>query len=132
MRVSVATLAAALVATAGLTALPGAAGAAATGQGAAAVADSHNAGFFEQYRGRHIMGWGRDESACAYIDGVQLELLPLGDDRYLSVVQAFQQEHGVRGITTASVRALGDARLTPPDPPVPHCPVFIRDRPAGT
>ena len=82
--------------------------------------------FFERYRGHHIMGWGRGESACAYIDGVQLVLYPVGNDRYLSAVQAFREERGVRGITAASVRVLGEERLAPPEPPVPHCPVLVK------
>jgi hypothetical protein len=117
-----------LVATTGLMSTPGVAGATVAAHPVERV-DAGTAGperraFFERYRGHHIMGWGRDESACAYIDGVQLVLYPVGDDRYLSAVQAFQEERGVRGITRASVRALGGSQLAPPEPSVAHCPVF--------
>ena len=125
-------LAAAAAPTAGLmgTAGPAVAAVHPAEQGEAALA--HRAGaFFEQYRGHHIMGWGRDETACAYIDGVQLVLYPAGNDRYLSALQAYQQERGVRAITKASVRVLSDLRMAPPTDPAPHCPQFVPGRRAA-
>ncbi|OJF09896.1 tyrosinase family oxidase copper chaperone [Couchioplanes caeruleus] len=130
------TLAAALVVTAGLVGTAGPAGAAAApepvAQAVAASAGADRTGFFAQrYGGHHIMGWGRDESACAYIDGIQLVLYPLGNNRYVSALQAYEDERGVRNITKASADVLGDAHLVPPADPVAHCPVFVAGLPAG-
>jgi hypothetical protein len=134
MRIINATVVAVLAATAGLIITADTAGATApaTRRVTAGAADARQGGFFERYRGHHIMGWGRDESACAYIDGVQLVLYPLGDDRYLSALQAYKEERGVRAITKASVRVLGSARPVPPADPVPHCPELVTDRHAGS
>ena len=126
MRV-IAALAAALAATAGLSSTAGPASPPSTARpveqtDAAASMPIRPGFFFELYRGHSIMGWGRDATACAYIDGVQLDLYPVGNDRYMSVLQAYQQEHGVRNITAASVRALGEFDMAPPADPVPHCP----------
>ncbi len=138
MRVTVAVLVATLAATTGLMTTAGAAGASTTAaahqveQVDLGVAAAHQSGFFERYRGHHIMGWGRNEKACAYIDGVQLVLYPLGRDRYLSALQAYQEERGVRAITKASVRVLGEFEMVPPTDPVPHCPVLVTGRRAGS
>ncbi|MDI6103654.1 tyrosinase family oxidase copper chaperone [Actinoplanes sp. NEAU-A12] len=134
MRV-IASLAAALAVVAGPIVLAGPAGAASVsrpgGQVDAAAASTQRAGFFaESYRGHWVMGWGRDESACAYIDGVQLVLYPVGGDHYLSALQAYQQERGVRSITRASARVLGEFTMVPPADPVRHCPVFVKGPPA--
>ncbi|MEV6597760.1 tyrosinase family oxidase copper chaperone [Actinoplanes sp. NPDC051346] len=133
MRVT-ATLAAALTAAAGLITTAGPAAAAPVAhpveQVDAASAVALRAGFFQQlYRGHHIMGWGHNESACAYIGGVQLVLYPLGRNQYLSALQAYEQERGVEGITKASVDVLGDADLLPPADPVAHCPEFVTGLP---
>lgn len=82
-------------------------------------------GFFETYRGHHIMGWGENEKACAYIDGVQLVLYPTGDGKYSSNLQGFQQEASVRAITKASVKTLGKLKMTTPDDGAAHCPTFV-------
>ncbi|MDI6098969.1 tyrosinase family oxidase copper chaperone [Actinoplanes sp. NEAU-A12] len=82
-------------------------------------------GFFETYRGRHIMGWGRDEAACAYIDGMRLVVYPADGGMYTSAVQSFQPQRGLRAITKASVRALGDLGLSATtEEPTSHCPEF--------
>jgi hypothetical protein len=81
-------------------------------------------GFFETYRGHHIMGWGENERACAYIDGVQLVLYPTGDGKYSSNLQGFQQESSLRAITKASVKTLGKLRMTTPPDGAAHCPTF--------
>ena len=127
---AIAGLMAALTTTGCLLAVGGPAGAAPAARpaGPAAVMAGPTAGrgfFFENYRGHHILGWGRDGSACSYIDGVQLVLYPAGNDRYASALQAYQQERGVRAITRASVRVLGDFDMVPPADPVPHCPAFV-------
>ena len=88
-------------------------------------------GFFEVYRGHHIMGWGHGDAACAYIDGMQLVLYPTDGGRFGSALQAYQQERGLRAITKASVRVLGKLNMAPPADPVPHCPVFAVPRKAG-
>ncbi|BEL07320.1 hypothetical protein Q0Z83_055110 [Actinoplanes sichuanensis] len=88
-------------------------------------------GFYETYRGHHIMGWGADAKACAYIDGVPLVLYPSGDGRYTSNLAGFQQEASVRAITKASVKTLGDlAPAVPSDAPA-HCPALIVRKPAA-
>lgn len=82
-------------------------------------------GFFETYRGRHIMGWGRDDDACAYIDGMRLVVYPAGGGMYTSAVQGFKPERGLRAITKASVRALGEHGLAATtDEPKTSCPEF--------
>ncbi|GGQ59584.1 tyrosinase family oxidase copper chaperone [Couchioplanes azureus] len=125
-------LAAVLAAGAGLIATAGPAVAAPAPQ-PAAQAGADLAGFFAQrYGGHHIMGWGRDESACSYIDGVQLVLYPLGRNRYVSALQAYEEERGVKNITKASADVLGEARLVPPADPVAHCPVFVTAAPEGS
>jgi hypothetical protein len=100
----------------------------------ASAAAPAKAGFFETYRGHHIMGWGENEKACAYIDGVQLVLYPTGDGMYSSNLQGFQQEPSVRAITKASVKTLGKLRMTTPSDGAAHCPTFtVREpRPAAT
>ncbi|SFF19004.1 Tyrosinase co-factor MelC1 [Actinoplanes philippinensis] len=87
-------------------------------------------GFFETYHGHHIMGWGENDTACAYIDGVQLVLYPTGDGGYTSNLQGFQQEPSVRAITKASVKTLGKLRMTTPDDGAAHCPTFAVREPA--
>jgi hypothetical protein len=87
-------------------------------------------GFFETYRGHHIMGWGENEKACAYIDGVQLVLYPTGDGKYSSNLQGFQQESSVRAITKASVKTLGKLRMTTPPDGAAHCPTLTVREPA--
>ncbi|MEU4428948.1 tyrosinase family oxidase copper chaperone [Actinoplanes sp. NPDC024001] len=94
------------------------------GDAGAAVAHTHKPGFFETYRGHHIMGWGHDDSACAYIDGRQLVLYPAGGGSYTSALQGYQAERGLRAITKASVRVLGDLDMVAPTEPVAHCPQF--------
>ncbi|WP_179855066.1 tyrosinase family oxidase copper chaperone [Paractinoplanes atraurantiacus] len=89
-----------------------------------AASPSYGTGFFEVYHGHHIMGWGHDRSACAYIDGMQLVLYAAGAGQYTSALQAFQPERGVRAITRASVRALGKYHMAPPRDVVAHCPRF--------
>ena len=89
-------------------------------------------GFFEKYRGHHIMGWGSGEMACAYIDGVRLVLLPGPDGTYGSAVRAYQAEDSVRAITKASVKALGEQKLATPADPAPHCPTFAVPTMSGT
>ncbi|MFI5496051.1 tyrosinase family oxidase copper chaperone [Actinoplanes sp. NPDC051859] len=126
------TLAAAVLVTTGLLAIAGPAAAATDPAPASRVETATNTeisagAFSEIYRGRHIMGWGRDDSACAYIDGIQLVLYPVGNDWYVSAVQAYEQAHGVREITKASVRTLGELDLFPPTEAVPHCPRFLGD-----
>ncbi|GGK06605.1 hypothetical protein GCM10010123_40510 [Pilimelia anulata] len=119
--------------TAALTTVLTAAGLAAAAAGPAAAArpvdgafaapatDPQPGHFREQYRGREITGWGRDEAACAFIDGVRLELYPMGANKYTSAVQAYREEQGVRAITRASVRVLGESDLTPPALPDDRC-----------
>ncbi|WP_433795685.1 tyrosinase family oxidase copper chaperone [Actinoplanes sp. CA-252034] len=87
-------------------------------------------GFFETYRGHHIMGWGENEKACAYIDGVQLVLYPTGDGKYSSNLQGFTQAPSVRAITKASVKTLGKLRMTTPTDGPAHCPAFTVREPA--
>ena len=87
-----------------------------------AASPGYGTGFFEVYRGHHIMGWGRDRTACAYIDGMQLVLYPAGAGQYTSALQAFQPERGLRAITKASVRALGEFDMAPSRDVVGHCP----------
>ena len=89
-----------------------------------AAGASYGTGFFEVYRGHHIMGWGHDRSACAYIDGMQLALYPAGAGQYSSALQAFQPERGLRAITRASVRALGKFDMAPARDVAAHCPRF--------
>ncbi|GAA0514674.1 hypothetical protein Ade02nite_90370 [Paractinoplanes deccanensis] len=89
-----------------------------------AASPAYGTGFFEVYRGHHIMGWGHDRSACAYIDGMQLVLYAAGPGQYTSALQAFQPERGLRAITRASVRALGTFDMAPPRDGVAHCPRF--------
>lgn len=82
-------------------------------------------GFYETYRGHHIMGWGENETACAYIDGVPLVLYPSGGGRYTSNLAGFQPEAGVRAITKASVRTLGELRPARPSDAPAHCPNLV-------
>ncbi|MEV4274534.1 hypothetical protein [Actinoplanes xinjiangensis] len=126
MRVIVTLAAAATTACLMSTAVPAGAATHPAARAGVTTAGPHRTGaFVTHYRGHHIMGWGRDDRACAYIDGVQLVLYPLGTDRYLSALQAFKEERGVRAITEASVRVLGDFDIVPPADPVPHCPEFV-------
>ncbi|GAA4607523.1 hypothetical protein BJY16_006376 [Actinoplanes octamycinicus] len=76
--------------------------------------------FVEQYRGRVIHGWG-GVHPCAYIDGVSLGLVDHGDNRYSSVVNAYEITVGVRATTRAAVRSLAGAELEPAEPPA-YCP----------
>jgi Tyrosinase co-factor MelC1 len=89
-----------------------------------AAGQEYAAAFYEKYHGHQIMGWGHGASACAYIDGTQLVLSTTRGGWYTSAVVAFQPARGVRAITMASVRALGDLKLTRPKEAVPHCPAF--------
>ncbi|MBG0566112.1 tyrosinase family oxidase copper chaperone [Actinoplanes aureus] len=109
------------------------AGSAAAAPAAPPVPSGNNVGFFETYRGHHIMGWGHDESACAYIDGKRLVLYPAGKGLYTSSLQGYQQERGLRAITKASVRVLGDLDMVDATEPPGHCPAFkIRPKDKGT
>jgi Tyrosinase co-factor MelC1 len=91
---------------------------------ASASAIAAETGFFETYRGHHIMGWGENERACAYIDGVQLILYPTGDGMYSSNLQGFLQQPSVRAITKASVKTLGKLKMAAPSDGAAHCPTF--------
>ena len=91
---------------------------------AEAGADRYKDGFFETYRGHHIMGWGHNELACAYIDGKPLVLYPAGRGMYTSALQAYQPESGLRAITKASVRMLGELDITAATELPAHCPQF--------
>ncbi|MEV6301131.1 tyrosinase family oxidase copper chaperone [Actinoplanes sp. NPDC051861] len=81
-------------------------------------------GFYQQYRGHHIMGWGEGESACAYIDGVRLVLYSDGDGWYRSALQGFQKERGVKAVTKASVKTLGKEKMASSGEFVSNCPEF--------
>ncbi|HWS39027.1 MAG TPA: tyrosinase family oxidase copper chaperone [Actinoplanes sp.] len=135
-----------LVAAAGVLAVAGAAMAAAspaqTGRTVVAAPDVDVApggdegkkpkpGFYETYRGHHIMGWGAGDSACAYIDGKRLVLYPAEDGKYTSAIQGFNPQVGVRNITKASVKALGTLKLTNAEPSS-TCPEFAPPKPATT
>ena len=104
------------------------------GTAGSAVADDEagRPGFFETYRGHHIMGWGDGEQACAYIDGKRLVVYPAPGGAYTSAVQGFKPEPGLRAITKASVKALGDLGMSAIVEPSPHCPSFASKLPAGT
>jgi hypothetical protein len=89
---------------------------AATATATATVGYLRMGAFSEVYQGRHLRGWD-GPVPCAFIDGVALELIPHGNNRYSSVVRAYEVFFGVRAATRAAVRALGDAALRPADPP---------------
>ncbi len=88
-------------------------------------------GFFETYRGHHIMGWGAGESACAYIDGKRLVLYPQEGGKFTSAILGFQPHVGVRNITKASVKALGELKLTDKVEPSTACPEFAPPKTAA-
>ncbi|MEU4162323.1 tyrosinase family oxidase copper chaperone [Actinoplanes sp. NPDC026670] len=87
-------------------------------------------GFYETYRGHHIMGWGANEKACAYIDGVPLVLYPSGDGQYTSNLAAFELKSSVRAITRASVKTLGKLPPAVPSDAPAHCPALVVRKPA--
>jgi len=78
--------------------------------------DGRAGAFDEWYRGRHIQGWGGGQP-CAFVDGVSLELIAHGGNRYSSAVTAYETTFGVRATTRAAVRSLAGAGLQPAEPP---------------
>ena len=97
----------------------------ALGAAAPAAADGgEKPGFYETYRGHHIMGWGGGDGACAYIDGKRLVVYPGEGGAYTSAVQGFKPEPSLRAITKASVKALGEMKLAATAEPNPQCPVL--------
>lgn len=81
-------------------------------------------GFYETYRGRHIMGWGTGDSACAYINGRRLVVYSAPNGQFTSAIQAFAPVTGLRNITKASVKALGENQLSDNAEPSETCPAF--------
>ncbi|WP_092545007.1 tyrosinase family oxidase copper chaperone [Actinoplanes derwentensis] len=116
-----------------LAAAAGALAAAGTALAAAPAVDmAKKPGFYETYRGHHIMGWGTGESACAYIDGKRLVLYPAPDGKYTSAIQGFKPETSVRNITKASVKALGNLGLSASAEPSATCPDLTAPAPKPT
>ncbi|MEU4623513.1 tyrosinase family oxidase copper chaperone [Actinoplanes sp. NPDC023801] len=107
------------------------AAASAPAQAAPAVGKAKKLGFYETYRGHQIMGWGSGDKACAYIDGKRLVVYPADGGQYTSAVQGFKPERGLRSITKASVKALGDMDLAADSEPAAHCPQFEIKAPAA-
>ncbi|GAA1640028.1 tyrosinase family oxidase copper chaperone [Actinoplanes couchii] len=127
-----------LIATAGALAAAGTAMAATTAVSSATVSAPdvdqapRKTGFYENYHGVQIMGWGSGKTACSYVDGIRLVVYPQADGQYTSAVVAFKPEKSVRNITKATVKVLDGLKLAHPEEPSATCPDLLLPVPAAT